>query len=116
MAKMKAAVVTELGDPLDVREETVKAVLDYRILLHVRASGVCRTDLHAAHGDWPVQPKLPFIPGHEGVGEVAQVGRNVRGIKRGDRVGVPWLHTACGRCEHCLVGWETLCEQRQSTG
>lgn len=116
MAKMKAAVVTKFGDPLDIREETVPEVPEDRILVRVRASGVCHTDLHAAHGDWPVQPKLPFIPGHEGVGEVAQVGGKVRGIKEGDRVGVPWLHTACGRCEHCITGWETLCEQQQNTG
>ena len=114
--KMKAAVVTEFGAPLDVREENIPELPDDRILVRVHASGVCHTDLHAAHGDWPVQPKLPFIPGHEGVGEVAQVGRAVRGIKEGDRVGVPWLHTACGRCEHCLRGWETLCEQQQNTG
>ncbi len=116
MATMKAAVVTEFGAPLDVREETVPEVPEDRILVRVHASGVCHTDLHAAHGDWPVQPKLPFIPGHEGVGEVAQVGRRVRGIKEGDRVGVPWLHTACGRCDHCLAGWETLCEGQQNTG
>jgi len=116
MATMKAAVVTEFGKPLDIREEKVPEVPDDRILVRVHASGVCHTDLHAAHGDWPVQPKLPFIPGHEGVGEVAQVGKAVRGIKEGDRVGVPWLHTACGRCEHCLGGWETLCEQQQNTG
>jgi alcohol dehydrogenase, propanol-preferring len=80
------------------------------------ASGVCHTDLHAAQGDWPVKPSLPFIPGHEGVGFVAALGAGVRGIKEGDRVGVPWLHTACGHCEHCITGWETLCDAQQMTG
>jgi propanol-preferring alcohol dehydrogenase len=80
------------------------------------ASGVCHTDLHAAHGDWPVKPKLPFIPGHEGVGVVAALGPGVRGLKEGDPVGVPWLHDACGGCEHCTTGWETLCEDQHNTG
>ena len=80
------------------------------------ASGVCHTDLHAAEGDWPVKPRPPFIPGHEGVGFVAALGAGVKGIKEGDRVGVPWLHTACGHCEHCMTGWETLCDEQQMTG
>ncbi|MEO0912544.1 MAG: zinc-dependent alcohol dehydrogenase, partial [Pseudomonadota bacterium] len=74
------------------------------------------TDLHAAEGDWPVKPSPPFIPGHEGVGEVAALGAGVTHLKEGDRVGVPWLHTACGRCDHCSGGWETLCESQQNTG
>ena len=73
-------------------------------------------DLHAAEGDWPVKPPLPFIPGHEGVGYVAAVGSGVTRVKEGDRVGIPWLYTACGCCEHCLTGWETLCESQQNTG
>lgn len=77
---------------------------------------VCHTDLHAADGDWPVKPRLPFIPGHEGVGFVAAVGEGVTAVKEGDRVGVPWLYTACGHCEHCLGGWETLCHDQQNTG
>ena len=84
--------------------------------MRVVASGVCHTDLHAAEGDWPVKPKLPFIPGHEGVGYVAAVGSDVTVLKEGDRVGVPWLHSACGTCEYCLTGWETLCQQQQNTG
>jgi propanol-preferring alcohol dehydrogenase len=64
----------------------------------------------------PVKPALPFIPGHEGVGRVAAVGAGVRHVKEGDRVGVPWLHTACGHCEHCLTGWETLCDSQTMTG
>ena len=84
--------------------------------MKIHACGVCGTDLHAARGDWPVKPKPPFIPGHEGVGFVSAVGRNVKALKEGDRVGVPWLYTACGHCEHCLAGWETLCEAQQNTG
>ena len=113
---MKAAVVPALGAPLDVREVPVPEVRPGEVLIRVRASGVCHTDLHAAMGDWPVKPSPPFIPGHEGVGEVAAVGAGVGHLKEGDRVGAPWLHTACGRCPHCVGGWETLCESQQNTG
>ena len=113
---MKAAVVPALGQPLDIRDVPVPEVRPGEVLIRVRASGVCHTDLHAAEGDWPVKPAPPFIPGHEGVGEVAAVGAGVDWLKEGDRVGAPWLHTACGRCTHCVGGWETLCESQQNTG
>lgn len=113
---MKAAVVTRLGAPLDLREVPVPSIGAGQILIRVRASGVCHTDLHAASGDWPVKPQPPFIPGHEGVGEVAAVGVGVTHLREGDRVGAPWLHSACGRCPHCVGGWETLCESQQMTG
>jgi propanol-preferring alcohol dehydrogenase len=87
-----------------------------QILVKIEACGVCHTDLHAVEGDWPVRPPLPFIPGHEGVGYVASVGNGVGRVKEGDRVGVPWLYSACGCCEHCLTGWETLCAEQQNTG
>jgi propanol-preferring alcohol dehydrogenase len=82
----------------------------------LHACGVCGTDLHAALGDWPVKPKPPFIPGHEGVGHVSAVGPGVTRLREGDRVGVPWLHTACGHCTYCWSGWETLCEAQRNTG
>ncbi|MGN6830092.1 alcohol dehydrogenase AdhP [Paucibacter sp. M5-1] len=114
--KMKAAVVREFGRPLDIDEVDVPEVPPGQVLVKVVASGVCHTDLHAAEGDWPVRPSLPFIPGHEGAGYVARVGAGVKFLKEGDRVGVPWLHTSCGHCEHCLGGWETLCDGQQMTG
>ncbi|WP_420132731.1 alcohol dehydrogenase AdhP [Rhodopseudomonas sp.] len=113
---MKAAVVREFGKPLVIEEVTVPTPGAGQILVKIAATGVCHTDLHAADGDWPVKPKPPFIPGHEGVGYVAAVGANVKHVKEGDRVGVPWLYTACGHCKHCLGGWETLCEEQQNTG
>ncbi len=113
---MKAAVVREFGKPLVIEEVAVPQVGPGQILVKIAASGVCHTDLHAAEGDWPVKPKPPFIPGHEGVGHVAAVGAGVTHVKEGDRVGVPWLYTACGHCTHCLGGWETLCESQQNTG
>ena len=113
---MKAAVVRAFGQPLHIEEVPVPQVQPGQVLVKVAASGVCHTDLHAADGDWPVKPHLPFIPGHEGVGHVAAVGAGVKHIREGDRVGVPWLHTSCGHCEHCLTGWETLCDEQQMTG
>ncbi|MEE4120606.1 MAG: alcohol dehydrogenase AdhP [Paracoccaceae bacterium] len=113
---MKAAVVTRLGAPLEIREVDRPEPGPGQILMKVAASGVCHTDVHAADGDWPVKPTPPFIPGHEGVGHVAAVGSGVTHVKEGDRIGVPWLYTACGHCQHCVGGWETLCESQQNTG
>ncbi len=115
-ATMKAAVVREFGAPLTIDEVPVPQPGPGQIQVKIEASGVCHTDLHAADGDWPVKPTLPFIPGHEGVGFVSAVGSGVTRVKEGDRVGVPWLYSACGYCEHCLQGWETLCEKQQNTG
>jgi propanol-preferring alcohol dehydrogenase len=78
--------------------------------------GVCHTDIHAADGDWPLKPQLPFIPGHEGIGRVSAIGAGVTMVKEGDRVGVPWLHSACGHCEYCLTAWETICPAETFTG
>lgn len=113
---MRAAVVHAFGEPLRIEEVTVPQPGPGEILVKVEASGVCHTDLHAARGDWPVKPALPFIPGHEGVGFVAAVGPGVTWVKEGDAVGVPWLHDACGHCTYCMTGWETLCEAQHNTG
>lgn len=116
MKTMKAAVVHEFGKPLTIEDVPVPEVAPGHILVKIEASGVCHTDLHAASGDWPVKPNPPFIPGHEGSGFVAAVGAGVKEVKEGDRVGVPWLYTACGHCEYCRTGWETLCHEQQNTG
>lgn len=117
MAKtMKAAVVREFGKPLSIDEVPIPEPGEGEIQVRIHASGVCHTDLHAAEGDWPVKPNPPFIPGHEGVGFVSAVGKGVRHVKEGDRVGVPWLYNACGHCKHCLGGWETLCTDQRNTG
>lgn len=113
---MKAAVVHDFAKPLALEEVPIPTPGPGQVLIRVVASGVCHTDLHAAKGDWPVKPKLPFIPGHEGVGYVAALGPGVTALKEGDRVGVPWLHSACGECEYCITGWETLCPHQQNTG
>lgn len=113
---MKAAVVREFGKPLVIEEVLVPRPGAGEVLVRIEACGVCHTDLHAAEGDWPVKPNPPFIPGHEGVGHVVAVGGGVGHVKEGDRVGIPWLYSACGHCEHCLGGWETLCETQRNTG
>jgi propanol-preferring alcohol dehydrogenase len=87
-----------------------------QILVKTEACGVCHTDLHARNGDWPLKPTLPFIPGHEAIGLVVGVGAGVTIVKEGDRVGVPWLYSACGHCEHCLAAWETVCGEAQFGG
>lgn len=113
---MKAAVVREFGKDLQIEEVEVKRPGTHQILVKVIASGVCHTDLHAVEGDWPVKPKMPLIPGHEGVGYVVAVGPEVHNVKEGDAVGVPWLYSACGGCEYCITGWETLCGTQQNGG
>jgi alcohol dehydrogenase, propanol-preferring len=117
MAKMmKAAVVHAFGKPLAIEEVPVPTPGRGEVLIKVVATGVCHTDLHAARGDWPAKPNPPFIPGHEGAGIVVALGPGVTGLKEGDAVGVAWLHDACGCCEYCETGWETLCESQHMSG
>ncbi|MEU6853220.1 zinc-dependent alcohol dehydrogenase [Actinacidiphila alni] len=113
---MKAAVVRAFGEPLVIEERPDPEPGPGQVLIRVEASGLCHTDIHAAHGDWPVKPRPPFVPGHEGVGVVERLGEGVERLAIGQRVAVPWLGSACGRCEHCLSGWETLCESQVNTG
>jgi propanol-preferring alcohol dehydrogenase len=113
---MKAAVVTAFDRPLEVVDRAVPGCGEDQVLVRIEASGLCHTDIHAARGDWPVKPAPPFVPGHEGVGVVEQVGARVSGVDVGDRVAVPWLGYACGRCGYCVDGRETLCESQVNTG
>ncbi|MFD4974897.1 zinc-dependent alcohol dehydrogenase [Streptomyces sp. NPDC058424] len=113
---MKAAVVRTFGEPLVVEERPDPEPGPGQVRVRVEACGLCHTDIHAAHGDWPVKPNPPFVPGHEGVGLVEKLGAGVTHLSVGQRVAMPWLGHACGRCEHCLSGWETLCEQQINTG
>jgi len=116
MTTMQAAVVKEFGKDLSVEEVSVPQPGTGQALVKLISSGVCHTDLHAAEGDWPVKPSPPFIPGHEGVGEVVALGEGVANLSVGDLVGNAWLWSACGSCEYCRTGWETLCEQQQNAG
>lgn len=116
MEHMQAAVVNTLGEPLTVGENDIPVPGPGQVLVKLMTTGVCHTDLHAAQGDWPVKPSPPFIPGHEGVGRVVSLVEGVTELKEGDIVGNAWLWSACGVCEYCRTGWETLCEQQQNGG
>ncbi|MBW3085479.1 alcohol dehydrogenase [Austwickia sp. TVS 96-490-7B] len=116
MPSMQAAVVTSFGTPLEVKECSLPEPGPGQALVKNISSGVCHTDLHAAMGDWPVKPQPPFIPGHEGVGRVVAVGPQVTDLAVGDLVGNAWLWSACGTCEYCRTGWETLCGAQENGG
>ncbi|WP_144156248.1 zinc-dependent alcohol dehydrogenase [Paraburkholderia sp. BCC1885] len=114
--QMQAAVVEEFGKPLVLKELDIPTPGPGQILVKTEACGVCHTDLHAANGDWPLKPALPFTPGHEGIGIVTALGAGVTAVKEGDRVGVPWLYSACGHCEFCLAAREPVCAEAQFGG
>ena len=114
--KMTAAAVTAFGDPLVVGPIDRPVPGRDEVLVKLLASGVCHTDLHAAEGDWPVRPEPPFVPGHEGIGIVEELGPGVDELAVGDLVGNAWLWSACGTCEYCESGWETLCESQVNGG
>lgn len=116
MKTMRAAVVRTFGAPLVIEDVPVPVPGPGEVLVKIVSTGVCHTDLHAADGDWPVKPTPSFIPGHEGAGIVEAIGPGVSHLKEGDPVGIAWLHDACGCCEHCIDGWETLCESQHNSG
>src|SRR6202041_3481062 len=113
---MRAAVVTDFPSPLQVKDLPIPEPGDGEVLVRIETSGLCHTDIHAAHGDWPVKPTPPFIPGHEGVGYVEKLGARVSTREIGDRVAIAWLGYACGECRYCNSGWETLCETQENSG
>ena len=116
LAAYRAAVVHAFDAPLSVEEVRAPELEPGQIRVKVEASGLCHTDIHAAHGDWPIKPSPPFIPGHEGVGKVVELGPGVSEVALGDRVAMPWLGYACGTCDHCVSGWETLCLEQKNMG
>jgi propanol-preferring alcohol dehydrogenase len=113
---MKSAVVKAFDAPLVIEDRPVPEPGAGEVLVRVEASGLCHTDIHAARGDWPVQPRLPFVPGHEAVGVVTKLGPGVTERGLGTRVALPWLGWACGACSYCVRGWETLCPKQRNTG
>lgn len=113
---MRAAVVTEFGAPLVVQDIAIPTPGPDQVLIKIEACGLCHTDIHAAKGDWPAKPTVPFVPGHEGIGVIEAAGENVSHDRIGQRVAIAWLGSACGECDHCVSGWETLCEKQQNSG
>jgi alcohol dehydrogenase, propanol-preferring len=113
---MKAAVIHSFGKPLTIEDVPKPKADSGEVVVKTETCGLCHSDIHAAHGDWPFKPNLPLIPGHEVVGIVESVGNAVHEVKEGDRVAIPWMGYACGSCRYCVSGWETLCEQQVMTG
>lgn len=99
-ATMRAAILHKLKTPLKIEELPRPDPKPGEVLIKVAACGVCHSDVHAVDGDWDPLPNLPLIPGHEVTGHVAGCGSGVGGLKEGDTVGVPWMWSACGACEH----------------
>jgi alcohol dehydrogenase, propanol-preferring len=113
---MKAAVVTDFRSPLQLQDLPVPEPGPGEVLVRIDTSGLCHTDIHASRGDWPVKPRPPFIPGHEGIGVIERLGAGATERAVGDRVAIAWLGSACGTCRYCIGGWETLCEQQHNSG
>jgi len=119
----RAAVVHGFGSPLTVEQVPMPKLAPGQVRVKVEACGLCHTDIHAASGDWPSKPSPPFIPGHEGVGIVTElapgehaVGDRTHKVSVGDRVAMPWLGYACGCCNYCVSGRETLCLEQEMMG
>ena len=112
---MMAMALDRAGAPLQRVQRTLRAPPRGHVLMRVVACGICRTDLHVLDGDLP-HPKSHVIPGHEIVGRVVAVGPGVEHFHPGDRVGVPWLGSTCGRCPYCREGRENLCDRPGFTG
>jgi propanol-preferring alcohol dehydrogenase len=101
--------------PLLLEEVDTPEPAAKQILIRVKACGVCRTDLHTVEGDLQL-PRLPLIPGHQVVGTVEAMGPGAERFRVGDRVGMAWLHSACGECQYCREGRENLCPHAIFTG
>ena len=105
----------ENAAPLDAMDLPDPVPGDGEILIEISACGVCHTELDEIEGRTP-PPRLPVVPGHQVVGRVAQTGRAAKRFRAGERVGVAWIYSACGKCELCLSGRENLCADFMATG
>lgn len=114
-AKMLGMILDKIGYPLRLVDLPDPKPGYGQVLIRVGACGVCRTDLHVVDGDLK-EPKLPIVPGHQIVGTVVEAGKGTKGFIAGDRVGVPWLGSSCGKCSYCKSGRENLCDKAGYTG
>jgi propanol-preferring alcohol dehydrogenase len=112
---MEAMILSSPGAPLALQRIAVPEPSPEQVLVRVRACGVCRTDLHVFDGELTT-PKLPLVLGHEIVGTVVHLGSAVKGIRKGERIGIPWLGWTCGECRWCRTSRENLCDRAQFTG
>src|ERR1700755_1333455 len=101
-ATYRAAVVHGFDQPLVLEHVVARPLEAGQIRVKVDACGLCHTDIHAAHGDWPIKPHPPFVPGHEGIGTVVELGPGVTEAFIGETVAMPWLGYACGMCDYCV--------------
>lgn len=112
---MRAMVLEQQGQALQLRDIPQPMPAPGQVLLRVSACGICRTDLHVVDGDL-TEPALPLVPGHQIVGVIVEVGEGVSGFSPGQRVGVPWLGGSCGQCWYCQHERENLCDAARYTG
>jgi propanol-preferring alcohol dehydrogenase len=115
MVLRKICNLRENKKPLQLIDMPQPGAGDGELLIKVSTCGVCHTELDEIEGRTP-PPKFPVVPGHQIVGQVVACGSGASRFKNGDRVGVAWIHSACGTCEHCRNGDENLCEQFRATG
>ena len=111
---MKAAVVPAVNSNWEIKEVPTPEPGINQVLIEIHASGLCYTDVHITKGAIPTE--FPRTLGHEPVGKIVAVGEGVTTRKVGDRVGVPWVQSSCGRCEWCLRGKRMFCAQQIGTG
>ncbi|SCU85468.1 LANO_0C04346g1_1 [Lachancea nothofagi CBS 11611] len=112
----KGVIFYENNGPLQYKDIDVPTPKSTELLINIKYSGVCHTDLHAWKGDWPLGVKLPLVGGHEGAGVVVAMGENVKGWKVGDLAGVKWLNGSCMSCESCELGNESNCPEADLSG
>lgn len=115
MLLQRIGMVDETSQPLTLADVALPVPGDHEILIKVSACGVCHTELDEIEGRTP-PPSLPVIPGHQVVGRVAAAGRLARRFAEGERTGVAWIYSACGRCAACRAGNENLCADFRATG
>lgn len=113
---MKAALLESFGRPLNLTEIPRPTANYSEVVVKMKTTGVCHSDLHNIDGDWPFVPELPIVPGHEGVGVVVEAGEGVKNVEKGERVAVWFFNSTCGSCENCITGNENYCDQRVMTG
>ncbi|KAM5354440.1 hypothetical protein ACJ41O_001089 [Fusarium nematophilum] len=111
-----AQVLEKVGGPVEYKKIPVPKPASDEVLINIKYSGVCHTDLHAVNGDWPLASKMPLVGGHEGAGVVVSRGELVTDVEIGDHVGIKWLHGSCMSCEQCRQSNESLCSSASLSG
>ncbi|KAL1957677.1 hypothetical protein VTO42DRAFT_5654 [Malbranchea cinnamomea] len=111
-----AQVCLKVGGPLEYKQIPVPKPGPEDVLVNIKYSGVCHTDLHAVKGDWPLASKMPLVGGHEGAGVVVAKGDQVTEVEVGDHVGVKWMNGSCLSCDYCEASEEPLCAKVSLSG